>query len=78
LVASDGGIFSFGDAQFYGSTGNLTLNRPVVGMVTTSDGRGYRVIGADGAVFVFCDADFYGSIASVPLNRPVVGGATQS
>jgi hypothetical protein len=32
LVASDGGIFSFGDATFYGSTGGLTLSKPVVGM----------------------------------------------
>jgi hypothetical protein len=32
LVASDGGIFSYGDAQFYGSTGALTLNKPIVGM----------------------------------------------
>jgi hypothetical protein len=32
LVASDGGIFAFGDAAFYGSTGALHLNRPVVGM----------------------------------------------
>ena len=32
LVASDGGIFAFGDAGFYGSTGALALNRPVVGM----------------------------------------------
>ena len=32
LVASDGGIFSFGDATFYGSTGGLTLNKPIVGM----------------------------------------------
>ncbi len=31
LVASDGGIFSFGDAGFYGSTGSLHLNRPIVG-----------------------------------------------
>ena len=31
LVASDGGIFAFGDAGFYGSTGDLTLNRPIVG-----------------------------------------------
>jgi len=29
LVASDGGIFTFGDAQFYGSTGNIRLNKPV-------------------------------------------------
>ncbi|HEX5266199.1 MAG TPA: hypothetical protein VFW24_05455, partial [Acidimicrobiales bacterium] len=32
LVASDGGIFSFGDATFHGSTGAMRLNKPVVGM----------------------------------------------
>jgi len=32
LVAADGGIFSFGDANFYGSTGNIRLNQPIVGM----------------------------------------------
>ena len=31
LVASDGGIFSYGNAQFEGSTGKLVLNKPVVG-----------------------------------------------
>ena len=35
LVASDGGIFAFGDAVFYGSTGSLTLNKPIVGMAAT-------------------------------------------
>nr|HMS24541.1 hypothetical protein [Acidimicrobiia bacterium] len=32
LVAADGGIFSFGDAQYYGSMGGHRLNRPIVGM----------------------------------------------
>ena len=31
-VASDGGIFKYGDADFYGSTGSIVLNKPVVGM----------------------------------------------
>ena len=31
LVASDGGIFAFGDAGFFGSTGALHLNAPIVG-----------------------------------------------
>ncbi len=31
MVASDGGIFTFGNAGFYGSAGSLPLNRPVVG-----------------------------------------------
>jgi hypothetical protein len=32
LVASDGGIFTFGDAPFEGSTGGIALNRSIVGM----------------------------------------------
>jgi hypothetical protein len=31
-VATDGGIFAFGDAPFFGSTGSITLNKPIVGM----------------------------------------------
>ncbi len=32
LVASDGGIFPFGDAPGYGSEGGTHLNQPIVGM----------------------------------------------
>jgi hypothetical protein len=32
MVASDGWIFTEGDAQFYGSQGATVLNKPVVGM----------------------------------------------
>jgi hypothetical protein len=32
MVASDGGIFAFGDARFFGSTGNVHLNQPIVGL----------------------------------------------
>ena len=32
LVAADGGVFSFGDAGFYGSLGGVVLNAPVVGV----------------------------------------------
>ena len=33
-VASDGGIFAFGDATFQGSMGGKPLNAPVVGIAT--------------------------------------------
>src|SRR5439155_27054418 len=42
LVASDGGIFSFGDAHFFGSTGAIRLNQPIVAAVATPTGAGYR------------------------------------
>ncbi len=32
LVASDGGIFTYGNTLFYGSTGGIQLNKPIVGM----------------------------------------------
>ena len=39
LVASDGGIFAYGDAGFFGSKGAQTLNAPIVGMATSSLGH---------------------------------------
>ena len=75
LVASDGGIFSFGDATFFGSTGSIRLNKPIVGMAATPDGGGYWLVASDGGIFSYGDARFYGSTGSLVLNSPVVGMA---
>ena len=84
LVGSDGGIFTFGDAQFYGSTGNIRLQRPVVGITPTSRDGGYWLVASDGGIFSFGNAGFYGSIPGLglapagsglahSLNAPIVG-----
>ncbi|HUY21107.1 MAG TPA: hypothetical protein VMV22_02080 [Acidimicrobiales bacterium] len=73
-VASDGGIFAFG-APFHGSTGAMTLNKPIVGMAATADGGGYWLVAADGGIFSFGDAAFHGSTGAINLNKPVVGMA---
>jgi hypothetical protein len=75
-VASDGGIFSFGDAQFYGSMGGHPLNKPIVGIASTPDGKGYWEVASDGGIFSFGDAQFYGSMGGHPLNKPIVGIAS--
>ncbi|HET9077508.1 MAG TPA: CAP domain-containing protein [Acidimicrobiales bacterium] len=75
MTASDGGVFTFGDARFFGSTGGMHLSRPIVGMAATSDGGGYWLVGSDGGVFSFGDARFFGSTGSIVLNRPIVGMA---
>jgi hypothetical protein len=76
LVASDGGIFSYGGAGFYGSTGGMRLNAPVIGMSATGSRRGYWLLGSDGGIFSFGDARFFGSTGGMRLNQPVVGMAT--
>jgi hypothetical protein len=73
LVASDGGIFTFGDAHFYGSTGAVNLTKPVVGITPTPDGRGYWLVASDGGVFTFGDARFWGSTGGEAIPAPVVG-----
>ncbi len=72
MVGSDGGVFSFGDARFHGSTGSLVLNRPVVGISPTPDGKGYWLVASDGGVFAF-SAPFRGSMGATPLSKPVNG-----
>jgi hypothetical protein len=72
-VASDGGIFSFGDAAFYGSMGGRPLNEPIVGATADPTGEGYWEVAADGGVFAFGDAAFYGSMGGRPLVAPMTG-----
>ena len=76
MVASDGGLFAFGDAGFEGSVpasgigpvGSKSpdhLVAPIVGIVPTSNGKGYLMVASDGGVFAFGDARFAGSCASI-------------
>jgi hypothetical protein len=73
LVASDGGIFAFGDAHFYGSTGGVALASPFVGIAATPDGKGYWLVASDGGIFAFGDAHFDGSTGGVALASPIAG-----
>ena len=75
LVGSDGSVYSFGGAAFYGSMGGQTLNAPIVSMVATPDRGGYWLVGSDGGVFAFGDATYEGSMAGKSLNAPIVGMA---
>jgi Protein of unknown function (DUF4038) len=77
LVASDGGIFNYGDAGFSGSAGGIKLNAPVVGMAATPDGKGYWLVASDGGIFNYGDAGFSGSAGGIKLNAPVVGMAAE-
>ena len=73
LVASDGGVFSYGDATYHGTRSGSALKAPVVGIAATPTGRGYWLVASDGGVFSYGDAAYYGSRGGSPLAKPVVG-----
>ena len=74
IVHPDGGVFTYGDAPFFGSLPGLGVHvDDIVGIAVTPDGGGYWLVGSDGGVFTFGDAPFFGSMAGTPLNKPVVG-----
>jgi hypothetical protein len=70
LAGADGGVFSFGDARFYGSVSQVELAAPIIGITGTSDGDGYWLDGSDGGVFAFGDAQFLGSAPSGGSPQP--------
>ena len=73
LVASDGGIFNFGDAGFYGSMGGQHLEHAVVGMAATPDGEGYWLVAPTAASSPSATPCFYGRWAASTSTRPSSG-----
>jgi hypothetical protein len=75
LVASDGGIFTFGDAAYEGSVPGLGSQvSNIVGVAPTPDGGGYWLVASGGGVFSF-GAPPDGSMSGQKLGAPVVGMA---
>ena len=74
LLGLDGGIFTFGDAKFYGSTGAMRLNQPINGMERTHERQGLlarrRTTAASSPSGT---RKFYGSTGGMHLNQPVLG-----
>ena len=70
---SDGGIFAFGDAGFYGSTGaHRSSTSRSSAWQSTPDGNGYWLVASDGGIFAFGDAGFYGSASGDGLSDPAI------
>ncbi|HWW45336.1 MAG TPA: PQQ-binding-like beta-propeller repeat protein, partial [Acidimicrobiia bacterium] len=74
-ATANGGVDSVGGAPFFGSVGGMALARPIVGIASMPDHKGYWLVASDGGIFSFGDATFHGSTGAIRLNRPIVGMA---
>jgi hypothetical protein len=52
----------------------MKLNKPIVGMASDANGKGYWLVASDGGVFSF-DARYHGSTGSLKLTMPIVAMA---
>jgi hypothetical protein len=72
LIASDGGVFTHGDAKFHGSGVGIPSFVPFTGMARTPTGRGYWLVNLLGQVYAFGEAARRGN-GPWPAKRAIVG-----
>ena len=74
MVASDGGVFAFGDAKFEGSCPGIgSCSGRAVAVMPDGTGNGYWLVTNTGGVYSFGDAPFYGAPGT--QSSPVVNAA---
>ena len=72
MVASDGGVFAFGDAQFEGSCPGIGgCSGAAVAVLPDATGKGYWLVTQTGNVYTFGDAPYFG--APGPQGSPITG-----
>ena len=75
MVGSDGGVFSVGQAAFFGSLSGRPQSKRIVAAEADPVSGGYWLVGADGEVFGF-NAGYFGSLSGHRLASPIVAMAT--
>ena len=75
MVASDGGVFAFGDAHFAGSCPGIGgCSGAAVAVVPDASGEGYWVVTQTGHVYTFGDAALLRSPGPQQRSSDVGGG----
>lgn len=64
IAGSDGGVYSFGSATFWGALTGQILAAPISGIASQGLNGGYWLCAQDGGVFAFHGSHFYGSLPS--------------
>lgn len=73
VLDAAGGVFTMGDAGFFGSVpglGSSARTAPVVAMSATPTGMGYWILDRDGGIYCFGDAEDCGSVPRLSLDVP--------
>lgn len=77
MLGADGGVFTYGNASFFGSAANDHPASPMVGISRTHDGHGYWLVDRNGGVFSFGNAGYHGRVwyTGAPCGPPPPTGS---
>jgi hypothetical protein len=76
LMTTDGLVYTFGDATYFGHPPASAIHAPIVGAAASPSGLGYWLVAADGSVYPEGDASVVGDASRLHLARPIVGMAS--
>ncbi|GAC1579954.1 MAG: hypothetical protein NVS3B24_14400 [Candidatus Dormibacteria bacterium] len=62
ILNTSGGLYSFGDARYFGNLIDHGYPGPGVGLAETPSGLGYQILTSTGALYSFGDAVYYGNL----------------
>ena len=62
ILTDAGGLYSFGDARYYGNLLDHGFPGPAVGLAETANGSGYNILTGSGALYSFGNAEYFGNL----------------
>ncbi len=72
ILTSFGGIYSFGDARYYGNLIDHHYPGPAIGLAETPTGAGYNILTTFGGIYSFGDAEYDGNLIDHGYPGPAV------
>ena len=78
LDGCDGGVFSYGNAQAYGSLAPTAKYYNIQAMTSTPDGNGFYLMAFDGSIFTYGDAQYQGDLYGNTTYGQIAGVAGTS
>lgn len=78
LDGCDGGVFSYGGAQAYGSLAPTAKYYNIEAMTSTPDGNGFYLMAFDGSIFTYGDAQYQGDLYGNTTYGQIAGVAGTS
>ncbi|HEX6348400.1 MAG TPA: hypothetical protein VF160_03300 [Candidatus Dormibacteraeota bacterium] len=72
ILNQAGGIYSFGDAAYYGNLIDHHYPGPAIGLASTPNGGGYAILNTGGGIYTFGNAQYLGNLIDHHYPGPAV------